>query len=184
MKFKYLIMIILAIFSVYIIYNRNYNKTINILSISSVKDNYNPSLSNYLSNSSLKFNLNIDYSTNLEIENLIGLINNNKYKIQSIINNSDIIILNIGNIDILTEDTKTIINELKELFILLRKINSKEIIYISPNNIKNTIYIKELCQKYNILFINNSSFNNNEQLSKTIYRKIESKYNAKKDWFI
>ncbi len=181
MKIKYLIMIMLAILSVYIIYNNNYNKTINILSISSVKDNYNPNLSNYLTNSSLKFNLNIDYSTNLEIENLIGLINNNKNKIQSIINNSDIIILNIGNIDILTEDTKTIINELKELFILLRKINSKEIIYISPNNIKNTIYIKELCQKYNILFINSSSFNNNEQLSRTIYRKIESQYNAKKD---
>ena len=181
MKIKYLIMIMLAILSVYIIYNHNYNKTINILSISSVKDNYNPSLSNYLNNSNLKFNLNIDYSTNLEIENLIGLINNNKNKIQSIINNSDIIILNIGNIDILTEDTKTIINELKELFILLRKINSKEIIYISPNNIKNTIYIKELCQKYKILFINSSSFNNIEQLSKTIYRKIESQYNAKKD---
>jgi hypothetical protein len=171
----------LAILSVYIIYNNNYNKTINILSISSVKDNYNPSLSNYLTNSNLKFNINIDYSTNLEIENIIGLINNNKNKIQSIINNCDIIILNIGNIDILTEDTKTIINELKELFILLRKINSKEIIYISPNNIKNTIYIKELCQKYNILFINSSSFNNIEQLSKTIYRKIESQYNAKKD---
>ncbi len=181
MKIKYLIMIMLAILSVYIIYNNNYNKTINILSISSVKDNYNPSLSNYLTNSNLKFNINIDYSTNLEIENIIGLINNNKNKIQSIINNCDIIILNIGNIDILTEDTKTIINELKELFILLRKINSKEIIYISPNNIKNTIYIKELCQKYNILFINSSSFNNIEQLSKTIYRKIESQYNAKKD---
>ncbi|MBE6159210.1 MAG: hypothetical protein E7159_05245 [Firmicutes bacterium] len=181
MKIKYLIMIMLAVLSVYIIYNHNYNKNINILSISSVKDNYNPFLSNYLTNSNLKFNLNIDYSTNLEIENLIGLINNNKNKIQSIINNSDIIILNIGNIDILTEDTKTIINELKELFILLRKINTKEIIYISPNNIKNTIYIKELCQKYNILFINSSSFNNIEQLSKTIYRKIESQYNAKKD---
>ena len=70
------------------------------MSISSVKDKYNPSLSNYLTNSHLKFNLNIDYSTNLEIENLIGLINNNKNKIQSIINNSDIIILNIGNIGI------------------------------------------------------------------------------------
>ena len=181
MKFKYIFMILISILSVYIIYNHNYNKVINILSISSVKDNYNPTLSNYLSNSNLKFNLNIDYSTNLEIENLIGLINNNNNKIQSKINNSDIIILNIGNIDILTEDTKTIINELKELFVLLRKINSKEIIYISPNNIKNTIYIKELCKKYNILFINSSSFNNNEQLSKTIYRKIESQYNAKKD---
>ena len=181
MKLKYLIMIFLVIISVYIIYYSNYTKTINILSISSVKDNYNPYLSNYLNNSKLNYNLNIDYSTSLEIENLTAIINSNKNEIQSIINNSDIIILNIGNIDILTEDTKTILNELKELFTLLRKINTKEIIYISPKNIKNTIYIKELCKKYNILYINGSSYSNNELLSAIIYRKIESKYNTKKD---
>ena len=180
MKIKYLFLFI-PIILVYLIYNLNYTNTINIVSINSDNNNYYKYLSNYFNNSKMNYNYNIDYTSNyLEIENLSGLIDNND-KLKNIINNSDILLLSIGNIDIQNEDITTIIKELNELFKKIRKINSKEIIYISPYNIKNTAYIKELCQKYNILFVNGINYKRKElQLALTLYRKIESKYNNKK----
>ena len=180
MKFKYLFLLIIIILSIYIIYNHNYKKTIYITSINSLneKENYNPYLSNYLYKSSINYKYNIDYSNDkLEIENLIALIEKNNDNIQNIIHESNVIILSLGNIDIQTENYNEIINELKELFKKIRLLNNKEIIYISPYKIKNTYHIKELCHKYNIIFINGSSFiNKRELLAQMIYRRIENIY--------
>ena len=181
MKLKYLLLLIIIITSVIIIYNHNYTKKINILSINSLneKENYNTYLSNYLNKSNLNYNFNVDYTNDqLEIENLIALIDKNDKEFQNIIYSSDVIIISLGNIDIKTEKYNNIINELKELFKKLRYINSKEIIFISPYKIKSTTLIKELCHKYNIIFINGSSFlNKSELLAQMIYRKIEQQYN-------
>ena len=183
MKYKYLLLIIIITISVILIYNHNYTKKINILSINSLneQENYNTYLSNYLNKSNLNYNFNVDYTNDkLEIENLIALINKNKNEFQNIIHESDVILLSLGNIDIKEENYKTIINELEELFKKLRLINSKEIIFISPYKVKNTTIIKDICHKYNIYFINGSSFiNKSELLAQMIYRKIESQYNIK-----
>ena len=180
MKTKILFLFFISSFFIFLIYNFNYQKQINILSINSLFDeeNYNKYLSEYLNNSKLNYNLNIDYSSSkLEIENLNALLSQNKNEINSKINSSDVLIISLGNIDILTEDYQEILNELKELFKHLRLINSKEIIFISPCKIKSTTLIKELCHKYNILFINGSSFINKPNLlAQMIYRKIETQF--------
>ncbi len=184
MKIKYLLLLIVIVISVFIIYNHNYTKKINILSINSLneQENYNNHLSNYLNKSNLNYNFNVDYTNDqLEIENLIALIEKNNNEFQSIIHESDVIIMSLGNVDIKVENYKTIIKELQELFKKLRLINSKEIIFISPYKLKNTTSIKDICHKYNIYFINGSSFiNKSELLAQMIYRKIESQYNTKK----
>ena len=184
MKLKYFIFIIILLLSVYFIYSNNVKKDINILSINSLnkKDDYNPYLSNYLNNSNLNYKINVDLSNEqLEIENLIAKIEKNENEIQIKIHDSDIIILSLGNIDIKTESYTDIYKDLKELFKKIRNINYKEIIYISPSNLKSTTLIKELCHKYNIVFINGSSFKDkNNLLAQMIYRKIENQYNTKK----
>ena len=182
MKIKYLLFIILLISSIYLIYNKNYKKEIDILSINSLnkEEDYNPYLSKYLEKSKINYKFNIDYSNELlEIENLIALIDKNDKEIQRKIHSSNIIILSIGNVDMKTENYKVILQELKELFKKLRTINTKEIIYISPTDLISTTLIKELCHKYNIIFINGHSFDSkNELLAQMIYRKIDSQYNT------
>lgn len=169
---------------IYLIYNHSYQKTINIVSINSLNDNenYNTYLSDYLLKANLNYKLNVDYSNNsLEIENLIALINKNDNNIQNKIHLSDTLIISIGNIDYKTEDLKTIINELKELFKLIRSINSKEIIFVSPYSIKNTYNLKELCNRYNIIFINGSSFKDKPSLlAQMLIKRLENTWNSKK----
>jgi hypothetical protein len=163
MKYKLLLLTIIATLVTYYIYSKYYHMEINITSINSyaINNNYNESLSNEITNNNLNYKLNVDYSSSdLEIENLIALINNNANKIQSVIHNSEVIILSIGNIDMKTETTKVILQEYKKLFILLRKYNNKQIIILSPIAFKNISDLKELCREYNLNFINTSSYIN------------------------
>ncbi|MBR1417126.1 MAG: hypothetical protein IJ572_04840 [Bacilli bacterium] len=180
MKIKIILLIIISSFTIYIIYNRYYEKTINITSINSLNDqeNYNKFLSEYLSNTKLNYKLNIDFTNkDLEIENLLAIIQNNEGQIQSILHDSEIIILSIGNIDYKTEDLKTIINEINKLFKLIRNLNNKQVFFVSPYKIKNTTQIKELCHKYNIIFLNGSSFQNKSfLLAQLLTKKIANSW--------
>ena len=181
MKIKILILIIISSFTLYITFNHTYKKTINIVSINSLyeKENYNGYISELLNNSKLNYNFNIDYcNENMEIENLLSKIENNDKQIQVHLHKADIIILSIGNIDYKSEDLKTILNELDSLFKSIRLINNKQIYFISPTIIRNTSQIKQICHKYNIIFLNGSSFRNkNNLLAQLIFNKIESVYN-------
>ena len=138
MKLRTIIFIILLIISVNIVFNKNYKKTINILSITSLPSyNYNNDLSEIYSNNK-HYNLNIDFSNeHMEIENLIGKIYNNTNNIKNIIHKNDVIILSIGNNDYKTEELANILKELTELFKEIRKINHKK------NNIYKSIQYKK-----------------------------------------
>lgn len=174
MKLKLILLVLIASTITYYIYNKYYHMEINITSINSLSpnNNFNESLSSEIANNNLNYKLNVDYSSaNLEIENLIALINNNTSKIQSIIHNSEVIIISLGNIDMLTENTKNIINEYKILFSLLRNYNSKEIIFLSPLQFKAITDLKSICQKYNIIFINTSSYLNYYSQTDTLTAK-------------
>ncbi len=181
MKIKIILLILISSFIIYITYNHTYKKTINIVSINSLyeKENYNVYISSLLSKSKLNYNYNIDFTKdNMEIENLLSKIENNDKDIQAILHKADAIILSIGNIDYKNEDLKTIITELDALFKRIRLINKKQIYYVSPVIIKNTNHIKETCHKYNIIFLNGSSFRNkNNLLAQLLFKKIESVYN-------
>lgn len=176
MKNKLIIIFITASIITFLIYQTTYHKTLKITSISTLKqdENYNTYLSDKLINSNIDYKLNIDYSNpNIEIENLIAQIQNNTNKIQSIIHSSDILIISIGNIDIETEKNKTITQELNKLFSILRRLNNKEIIYISPNTFKNLTIQKELCFKYNIKFYSMYLLKNNkEELASILIKDI------------
>ena len=173
MKLKILLLSFLSIICIIIIYNSSYEKIIKVTSINSLDKslNYNNSLSSYLSSSNIKIQFNIDFTDeNMEIENLIARINNNDYKIQSVIHNSNTLVLSLGNIDLKSEKKGLITNELIELFKLIRSIYNKEIIFISFNNITS---IKDICRKYNIKYINGNSYKNNiDLLAKQIYLDI------------
>lgn len=182
MKKLILLFIISSLITV-LIYDHCYQKNIKILSINTLnkEEDYNRYLSTYFNKSKINYQFDIDYSNNnLEIENLIAKINNDN-NLKSKIHSSNVIILSIGNIDIKTENLNTIINELKELFKLLRLLNNQEIIYISPTTFKNIVYIKDICLKYNIKFINGSSFiNKSELIAQIIYKNIENAWNKEK----
>ena len=182
LKYKIIILLILSCVIIYIIYNHNYKKTINITSINSLDKyhNYNDDISLLLKKSNINYNFNVDYSNETyEIENIISKIDNNDNYIQVILHKSNVILLSLGNIDYNNEDLKTIINELSTLFKKIRRINNKTIYYISPYEINNITYIKEICHKYNIIFINGKSFKNKKDLlSKIIFNNIEKIYNS------
>jgi hypothetical protein len=187
MKYKLLILISIASLLTYLIYYRNYHYILNITSINSLanNNNYNEYLAEKIMDNSSKLKLNVDFSNeNYEIENVIALLQNNEQNIQSIIHNSSVIIISLGNNDLKTENLKTIQNELTTLFKLLRKYNSKQIIFVNPLNLTNITNIKGLCHDFQITYINTLSYvkpyiiNNelnqsaNQFIAKVIYQKI------------
>ena len=180
LKIKILLLFIISSLIISIIYNHTYEKTVNIVSINSLyeRENYNGYISELLRKSKINYNYNIDYTNeNMEIENLIMKIENNDNQIQGLLHKSDVIIISIGNIDYKNEEFKTIIQELEQLFKKIRSINNKQIYYVSPSIIKNTSYIKEICHKYNIIYLNGSSFRNKYNLlAQIIFNKIDSMY--------
>lgn len=183
MKNKYILLAILSCLIIFIIFNKCYKNEVNVLSINSLyeKENYNNYLIDLFSNTNNNYTLNIDYSNdNIQIENIIAKIDNNENNIQSKIHKSEVIILSIGNVDYKNEELNIIIRELDLLFKKIRLINNKQIIYISPSIIRNTTQIKEICHKYNITFLNGSSFrNNNQLLAELIFKKINNIYSKK-----
>jgi len=175
MNYKILFLFIISSLLIIIIYNFNYERNIKIVSINETE--FNDKLSNFLSKSNINYTLNIDYSNkNLEIENLIATLDNNKDYILDKIHKADYIIVNIGFLDYEQEDINTILEELTYLFKKIRKINTKKIVYIIPKNYKKTVLIKELCRKYNITCIDKKSFNYNDNIIiKYIFKDINNK---------
>lgn len=161
MKFKILLLLIISSILTFIIYNCTYKQSIYITSINTLSSNYNynKKLSEKLLNKNSNINFNVDYSDEtMEIENLIAEIQNNKNKIQFVIHKTKILIISIGNNDVNNESSKTILNEYKLLFELLRKYNNKQIIFISPYNYKYQTEIKNISSNFSIDFINYSSY--------------------------
>lgn len=161
MKFKILLLLIISSILTFIIYNCAYKQSIYITSINTLSSNYNynKKLSEKLLNKNSNINFNVDYSDEtMEIENLIAEIQNNKNKIQFVIHKTKILIISIGNNDVNNESSKTILNEYKLLFELLRKYNNKQIIFISPYNYKYQTEIKNISSNFSIDFINYSSY--------------------------
>lgn len=175
MRFKILLLIFTSSLLTYLIYNHYYQNEVNIVSINSLaKDyDYNKSLSERLYNKTAKVKFNVDFSDEtLEIENLIAEIQNNRNKIQTVIHNSKILILSIGNNDINNETSKTMLNEYKLLFVLLRKYSNKQIIFISPYNFKYQAELKNLANNYSLEFINYSSYCTNTFINLSQINKL------------
>ena len=70
-----------------------------------------------------------------------------------------VFIIYLGDFELLFEKENiiNIYSNLEDLFILLRKYNSKQIIYISPINLTSNYLLKDLTHKYKIDFINTPS---------------------------
>ena len=166
MKKKIILLIIISTIITFIIYKYNYKQIINITYIDTYNNNdiLLTKLNEYIPNSLI----NIDYSDNtLEIENLLSLIEHNTNNIQRILYKSKVIILSIGNNDS-QEKTKTILNEYKQLFKLIRKYNNNEIIFISPPSFKNKTQLKEITNIYKINYINIDSYINNNKIDNNL----------------
>lgn len=160
MKLKLLFLILASTLLTYLIFTTNVTNQLNIFSIfdktTITNPNYNDYLQEYLNNVT-NYTYNIDYSNkNLEIENVISALSSNKNKIQEKIYEAEVIIIHLGDFEILKEDItpSEILTETEELFSYLRKINKKQIIFLSPVNIKSYYMYKNICQKYNITYIN------------------------------
>lgn len=165
MKIKLFFLFLASIILTYLIYTTNTNE---YLVVTSIYDDTTTPVINY--NKYLKEKLdNTIYTTyyeyhnsNFEIENVTSNIKDNTNDIQVKLNSSSSIIIYLGNFEIEKEDTNTvsIYNDLEKLFILIRKYNHKQIIYLSPSKGYGSYLLKELCNKYNIVFINTLSLLN------------------------
>lgn len=183
MRYKILLFLLLSSFVIFFTYNFNYKKHVNIVSINSLANNQeiNYYVAEKLGESKVNYNYNVDFSSSsLEIENFMAIIDNNENNIKEILHKADVIILSIGNNDIKNEELNIVVNEFNMLLKKIRSINSKKIIYISPPQIVNSIHMKELCKKYNIMYINGLSYKNNEKnMYQSIINKINNIYNKK-----
>lgn len=180
----------------YLIFTTNIDNRLDIVSLydttTTTRPNFNDYLLKYLDNN-VSYSMNQKYSNkNLEIENVISNINSNKNKIQEKIHDAEIIIIYFGDFELLNEDVTSteLLEETENLFKIIRKINSKQIIFLSPVNIKSSYMYKSLCQKYKISYINTTSYlektdiSNNlinetghQKLGKILYSTISSTWN-------
>ena len=162
MKVKLFFLSLAAIILTYLIFNVNNHQEIKITTIyddtTTIQENFNISLQKDLEKL-LPTTFNTYHKENLEIENAIDKIKSNYNDIQEKLNSSNVIIIYLGDFELLYEK-ENIINiyaNLENLFILLRKYNSKQIIYISPINLSSNYLLKDLSNKYKIDFINTPS---------------------------
>lgn len=196
MKIKLLFLTIASLLLTYLIFTTNIDNRLDIVSLydttTTTRPNFNDYLLKYLDNN-VSYSINQKYSNkNLEIENVISNINSNKNKIQEKIHDAEIVIIYFGDFELLNEDvTPTeLLEETENLFKIIRKINSKQIIFLSPVNIKSSHMYKSLCQKYKISYINTTSYlektdiSNNlinetghQKLGKILYSTISSTWN-------
>ena len=196
MKIKLLFLTLASLLLTYLIFTTNIDNRLDIISLydttTTTNHNFNDYLLKYLDNN-ISYSINQKYANkNLEIENIISHINSNKNKIQEKIHDAKIVILYFGDFELLNEDvTPTeLLEETENLFKIIRKINSKQIIFLSPVNIKSSYMYKSLCQKYKISYINTTSYlekadiSNNlinetghQKLGKILYSTISSTWN-------
>ena len=162
MKVKLFFLTLSAVILTYFIYYSNHHQELKISTIYEEKTTSKENFNTYLKPNLEKL-LPVTYYTfskeNLEIENVIDKIKNNYKDIQQELNSSNVIIVYLGEFELLYEK-ESIINiytDLENLFITLRKYNSKEIIYLSPLNLNTNYILKDLSRKYKIDFFNTSS---------------------------
>ncbi len=162
MKVKLFFLSLGAIVLTYLIFIANNHQEIKIVTIyddtTTIKENFSNILQKDLEKL-LPTTLNNYHKENLEIENAVDKIKSNYNDIQEKLNSSNVIIIYLGDFELLFEKENiiNIYSNLEDLFILLRKYNSKQIIYISPINLTSNYLLKDLTHKYKIDFINTPS---------------------------
>ena len=162
MKVKLFFLSLGAIVLTYLIFIANNHQEIKIVTIyddtTTIKENFSNILQKDLEKL-LPTTLNNYHKENLEIENAVDKIKSNYNDIQEKLNSSNVIIIYLGDFELLFEKENiiNIYSNLEDLFIHLRKYNSKQIIYISPINLTSNYLLKDLTHKYKIDFINTPS---------------------------
>lgn len=198
MRFRVLISVLIISLSIFIIYNLNIDNKVyyfNIMDKEYDYDTYNVLLNKNIKNKEKYINhVEYDYRTTDLIRNIKDNIEIDDKKIQNILIKADVITLMIGNNELLyksnTSDmtelfeySNSLIEDLDELFELVRKYCKEKIFFIgfyNNNEYYTELYtylnlrIKDLCSDYNIEYINrNDIFNEQENVN--IYNKIYQK---------
>ena len=160
----------------YLSYGINNFNTVNNSYSNNIKEHYKKNLQNY-----------VNYSTydDYRVMDLINDINYNKvveydkkeYKIQNLLIKANLITLSIGMNDLIYkskyntnnyEYTDTLLKDIENLFILIRKYNKDEIYFLSFYNVINNQDLIEyankrleiICNKNKINFVNIEELNN------------------------
>ena len=185
MKIKLFFLTIGACILTYLIFTANNRQYLTITSIyddsTTIKESYNVHL-----NQSLNMSIPTSYYTfhreNFEIENVVDKIQDNVDNIQEKLDSSNIILVYLGDFEVLYEKNATIniYNELQKLFITLRKYNSKQIIFISPVNMSSSYLLEDLAKKYKIEFFNTPSLLNKRMVYNYLLSEEDHKIIAQK----
>ncbi len=199
MKIKVVLVLFLIVFLIFLIYTFNIKNDIfyfNVMDKKYYYDTYNVLLSKNLNNVKKYISYEQD---DYRITDLIRNINDNivvnDRKIQNILIKADIITLMIGNnelnykienIDIteLFEYCNSLLDDINDLFMLIRKFSKEKIFFIgfyNSNEYYEELYrylnlrIKDICDNYNIVYIDRlMNFNYDENVN--IYKKIMKMY--------
>ncbi len=184
---------ILVLISTFLIYSLNIDKKKYVLSLGdylsyginsngNIENNYNDKINEYYNKKVKKY---INYSTydDYRVRDLINDINynreisyNNKiYNIQNLLVKSNLIVISIGMNDLIYKKKITntltyeyidgVLDDIEELFKIIRKYNKDRILFLSFYNVINNIEIirysneklEYLCKKYKITYVDISS---------------------------
>lgn len=162
MKVKLFFLSLGAVVLTYLIFTANNHQEMKMTIIyddtTTIQENFSVFLQKDLEKL-LPTTVNYYHKENLEIENVVDKIKSNYNEIQEKLSSSNVIIVYLGDFELLYEKENiiNIYSHLEDLIILLRKYNSKQIIYISPINLTSNYLLKDLSSKHKIDFINTPS---------------------------
>ena len=162
MKVKLFFLSLGAIVLTYLIFTANNHQEMKMTVIyddtTTIQENFSVFLQKDLEKL-LPTTVNYYHKENLEIENVVDKIKSNYNEIQEKLSSSNVIIVYLGDFELLYEKENiiNIYSHLEDLILLLRKYNSKQIIYISPINLSSNYLLKDLASKHKITFINTGS---------------------------
>lgn len=162
MKVKLFFLSLGAIVLTYLIFTANNHQEMKMTVIyddtTTIQENFSVFLQKDLEKL-LPTTVNYYHKENLEIENVVDKIKSNYNEIQEKLSSSIVIIVYLGDFELLYEKENiiNIYSHLEDLILLLRKYNSKQIIYISPINLSSNYLLKDLANKHKITFINTPS---------------------------
>ncbi len=162
MKVKLFFLSLGAIVLTYLIFTANNHQEMKMTIIyddtTTIQENFSVFLQKDLEKL-LPTTVNYYHKENLEIENVVDKIKSNYNEIQEKLSSSNVIIVYLGDFELLYEKENiiNIYSHLEDLILLLRKYNSKQIIYISPINLSSNYLLKDLASKHKITFINTPS---------------------------
>lgn len=162
MKVKLFFLSLGAVVLTYLIFTANNHQEMKMTIIyddtTTIQENFSVFLQKDLEKL-LPTTVNYYHKENLEIENVVDKIKSNYNEIQEKLSSSNVIIVYLGDFELLYEKENiiNIYSHLEDLIILLRKYNSKQIIYISPINLTSNYLLKDLASKHKITFINTPS---------------------------